>query len=257
MATVLMEEMTSPQIREAISAGYRTAIVPVGAVEQHGRHLPIGTDAFDAYLTGEAIARHLGHALVASPIRPGCSDHHMAFAGTLTISKELLQELVRAYCRALAHHGFEHIVLIATHGGNIPALSEVAPELDGELPCRVVHANILRDPGPKQATDPILQHYGITRDESGLHSGFTETSLMLDSPWGKFVDMSEAQRGYVGDARARIQEVSQDGHWNMTDISPIGVIGDPTKSTLEAGRALWDALIPAYADVVRAALTSE
>ena len=107
LKTVLLEEMTSPQIRAAIDAGYDTAIVCAGAIEQHGRHLPIGMDAMDGKLFAVRIAEELGNALAAPVIRPGCSDHHMAFAGTISISVSLLQDLCRAYCRCLSHHGFK------------------------------------------------------------------------------------------------------------------------------------------------------
>ena len=107
MKTVLIEEMTSPQIRAAIDAGYDTAIVCAGAIEQHGRHLPIGMDAMDGQVFAIRIAETLGKTLAAPVIRPGCSDHHMSFAGTISISEALLQEICRAYCRCLNHHGFK------------------------------------------------------------------------------------------------------------------------------------------------------
>ena len=257
LKTVLLEEMTSPQIRAAIDAGYDTAIVCAGAIEQHGRHLPIGMDAMDGKLFAVRIAEELGNALAAPVIRPGCSDHHMAFAGTISISVSLLQDLCRAYCRCLSHHGFKKIALITAHGGNIEAMMAVAPEIDAELPCKVVFANTLRDPRSQAATLPILEKYGITLHEGGIHSGFIETAILLASDeYGPLVDMAAAQRGFVGDARTKVTELKAKGPWNIADLSPIGTLGDPTEATAEAGREIFDALVRADVEIVREALES-
>jgi creatinine amidohydrolase len=253
MKTLLLEEMTWPQIHKAIEEGYRTVIVAAGSIEQHGKHLPIGTDTMCGYLVAISIAEGLGHTLVAPVIRPGCSDHHMAFPGTISVSVDLLKELCRAYCRCLSRHGFERIALIAVHGGNIQALKEVGPELDAELPCKVVSPEIILDPRGEEATDPILARYGVSREEGGWHAGFEETCCMLASPYDHLVDVHAAERGFVGDFEARIQEVMEDGRWNMADITPIGVLGDPTKASVEAGRELRAASVPINIEIVKEA----
>jgi creatinine amidohydrolase len=267
MKTLLLEEMTWPQIRRAIEEGYKTVIVAAGSIEQHGKHLPIGTDTMLGYSIAIGIAEGLGHTLVAPVIRHGWSDEHLTFPGTISVSVDLLKELCRAYCRCLCRHGFERIVLIPTHGGNIQSMKEVAPELDAELPCRVVAPrSSLENPRMEEATDPILARYGVTREEGGLHSGFIETSRLLASPYGHLVNMHAAERGFVGDGIARIQEVKKDWQrdmadivpntrgWNMADITPIGVLGDPTKASVEAGRELRAASVAVYVEMVKEAL---
>ena len=257
MKTLLLEEMTWPQIRKAISEGYRTVIVAAGSIEQHGKHLPIGMDTLGGYSMAVSIAEGIGHALVAPVIRPGCSDHHMAFPATISISADLLKELCRAYCRCLSEHGFERIVLFASHGGNIQALKEAALELDAELPCKVVSPVLLPDPRVEEATDPILARHGVTREEGGIHSGFVETSLLLASSYGHLVDMQAAERGFVGDVWARIEEAKKVGRWSMADITPVGVLGDPTKASAEAGREMLAATDPVYTEIVRESLRSK
>ena len=254
MKTLLLEEMTSPQIRKALEEGYTTVIVAAGSIEQHGRHLPIGMDTMGGYSMCLSIAEGLGHALVAPVIRPGCSDHHMSFSGTISISAELLKEICRAYCRCLCQHGFETIVLIASHGGNIQPMKEVAPELDKELPCTVVSPVLLPDPRVQEAMDPILACHGVTREEGGIHSGFVETSELLASPHAHLVDMPAAERGFVGDVWAAIEGATRDGHYNLADISPVGVLGDPTKASAEAGYALQGVADPVYLEIVRETL---
>jgi len=267
MKTLLLEEMTWPEIGRAIEEGYKTVIVAAGSIEQHGKHLPIGTDTMLGYLRATSIAEALGHTLVAPVIRHGWSDEHLTFPGTISVQVDLLKELCRAYCRCLCQHGFECVILIPTHGGNIQAMKEVAPELDAELPCRVVAPRAsLENPRMEKATDPILARYGVTRGEGGLHSGFIETSLLLASPYGHLVNMDVAERGFVGDGIARIQEVKKDWQrneadvapntrcWNMADITPIGVLGDPAKASAKAGRELLAASVAVYVEMVKEAL---
>jgi creatinine amidohydrolase len=79
---LLLERLTSPEVRAAIDAGYTTVVVACGAVEQHGPHLPLCMDAEHGAALAEEVARRLGDALVAPPIRIGCSEHHMRFAGS-------------------------------------------------------------------------------------------------------------------------------------------------------------------------------
>src|SRR5918912_314656 len=98
---VLIEHMTWPEIEDAIKRGKRTAIVVAASSEQHGPHLPEATDALLGEELGARLAHRLGDALVAPVIRPGCSEHHMAFAGSLTISAELLAAILDAYVKSL------------------------------------------------------------------------------------------------------------------------------------------------------------
>jgi len=253
MKTVFLEEMTSPEVCRAIEAGFKTVIVPAGSTEQHGKHLPLGTDAMIGAKVSEQIARGLGDALVAPVIRPGCSDHHMPFAGTITISPELLKEIVRATCRCLSQHGFERIVLLATHGGNIKPLGEAARELDAELPCRVVSPVIIDHQKLLEATTPVLEKHGVTLVEGGVHAGFTETIEMLASKYQPLVDMRFAERGFTGDVFSAIDQIKE-GKLKMPDVSPNGILGDATRATAEAGYDYDQAAVPIYIQIVKDAL---
>src|SRR5688500_6258442 len=88
---VRLERMTWPEIGDAIAGGMRTVIIPSGAVEQHGPHLPLMTDSASASAVGLNLARRLGDALVAPTIWMGCSDHHMGFPGTITLRRETFE----------------------------------------------------------------------------------------------------------------------------------------------------------------------
>src|SRR5436309_15020503 len=115
MAEVLeLERMTSTELREAVDAGSTTVIVPVGAIEQHSGHLPLGTDAILGDEIGRLVAKRLG-AVLAPTVRVGCSKHHMHFAGTLTLREETLEAMLIDVAESLAEHGFRRVVLLPTH----------------------------------------------------------------------------------------------------------------------------------------------
>lgn len=246
MKSLHLENLTSPQVREAIENGYKTVIVVAGSIEQHGLHLPVGTDAFLGEGLAEHIAAGMGHTLVAPVIRPGCSDHHMDFAGTISIPSALLKELCKAYCRCLARHGFERIVLLSSHGGNNKSMIEVAPEIQAELPqCKVIWGDIFGIEESRAAQQKVFDTYGVSAEEGGHHAGFTEASQVLASPYGQYTDMPRAQRGFVGDDNAAIAAATDaEGRWNIASISPIGTLGDPTKASAEAGKAWNEAAVP-------------
>ena len=126
MDTVLLEEMTWPEIRDALQNGMRTVVVCAASIEQHGPHLAERTDTTLGYAEAEALARRLGNALVAPVIRPGLSAHHMVLPGTVTLRPEVFRGVVEDYISSYVRHGFTTIVLISSHGGNFDALEEVA-----------------------------------------------------------------------------------------------------------------------------------
>jgi hypothetical protein len=115
--TTLLAQMTSRQVEAAIARGRTAVVVPFGALEQHGPHLPLDTDAVLGDRLGPMLAERLD-ALCAPTIRVGCSWHHLAFAGTLSIRPETLLMIVEDLVDSLTRHGFRRIVLLPTHGGN-------------------------------------------------------------------------------------------------------------------------------------------
>jgi len=131
---ILLERLTWPEIQEALKEGYDTVVLFAGSIEQHGPHLPLCTDTVLGYELAERVARKMGKALVAPVIRPGLSEHHMAFKGTITLSRETFQSTVRDYVKSLARHGFKRLAITFSHGGNAGALNEILPQLANEFP---------------------------------------------------------------------------------------------------------------------------
>src|SRR3954454_9138001 len=141
--------MTSGEIRPALAEGRRDVVVPCGAGEQHGPHLPLDVDAVHAERLGRGggrgrgggvVAERLGTALVAPTIRVGVSPHHMAFPGTISLRPETFEAVYSDYCRSLAAHGFRTILCFSGHGGNFAPLADMEQRLNDLVgpDCRVI-----------------------------------------------------------------------------------------------------------------------
>ena len=104
---------------KAAFATARVAIVPVGSTEQHGPHLTLDTDSAIAEAFARKIGEALGDAAILCPtINLGMSEHHLAFAGTLTLRAPTLLGLIADVVESLAHHGLRRVLLVNGHGGN-------------------------------------------------------------------------------------------------------------------------------------------
>jgi creatinine amidohydrolase len=114
MSEVWMQHLTWEDIRDRIAGGGRTVIFPVGSTEQHGPHLPLGTDTMVAAALAEAAARATG-VLVAPPLWFGWSPHHMVLPGTITIRPEILIELAYDMLESLQRHGLTRFIFVNGH----------------------------------------------------------------------------------------------------------------------------------------------
>lgn len=112
---------------DAADAGTELAVLPVGSTEQHGPHAPLGTDVLTAEAVAEAgVERYDGEVVVAPAIPVGVAEEHRQFPGTLWVSEETFRSYVRETVASLAEHGWDRVVLVNGHGGNVGALREVA-----------------------------------------------------------------------------------------------------------------------------------
>jgi len=229
--------MTRPEVEQAIADGIDTVIITVGSTEQHGLHLPLGTDAIWGEALGDRVADALGNALLAPGLRIGCSEHHMDFAGSLTLSQETFVQVVADLCRSLAHHGFGHIVLLPTHGGNFAPLARAVEAIRSELPGvnLIAFTDLL---GFMNEIFRVGKARNVMPEQAGAHSGEFETSLMLTvSP--ELVAMDKAQPGYVGDQVSIAAVVFEKGFRAVTEN---GVLGDPRDASAANGEAYLAAM---------------
>ena len=252
MNTVKLEELTWPEVQELLASGQvDTAIIAVGSTEQHGRHLPLATDATLAEAIGERLARRLGRALLAPTIRVGCSEHHMAFPGTISVSSDTLGALVSDYVASLARHGFKNIVIVPTHGGNFGPLAAVMDSLQSAHP----QVNIVGYTDLSHLMGVLANAsaaFGVSTEESGGHSGESETSLML-ALRPDLVKMECAVLGYV-ETLPEAEIAARVFAEGIGALSPDGVLGDARLGTAEKGRVYLERTVEALEQVVRARL---
>lgn len=232
-----IERMTWPEVEAAIAGGKRRAIICAASSEQHGPHLPEATDAILGAEYGRRLALALGDSLVAPVIRPGCSEHHMTFAGSLTISAELLMDILDSYVDSLRRHGFDRFVVMSSHGGNYPVLAEW--ERTRPKPgCTVISDIHVFDAGFE-----AIRRFG-RRDTAGPHAEVLETSMMLVLV-PELVHMERAEPGFEGDVQ--LEGLLEKG---MRAVSRNGIIGNPVGASAEMGEAVLDAITEALVRLV-------
>ncbi|MDO9508345.1 MAG: creatininase family protein [Thermovirgaceae bacterium] len=246
---VLLERMTWPEVRKALDAGYTTAVFACGAIEQHGPHLPLFVDAEHGTRLAEEVARRLGKALVAPTIRVGCSEHHMAFPGTISLQRSTLESLCRDYCTSLARHGFLRICIISSHGGNMAPLADMLDRLrDAVGPQTQILAFCEID-------DLIGTWKRVVGDACGLddrvggHADIAESSLMLILH-PDLVHREEAVAGCLEPpTEALLERMFRDG---LHSVAPNGILGDPRGMTVKIGQLCLDELADVLATFFRA-----
>jgi creatinine amidohydrolase len=210
--------------------GTPTLLVPVGSCEQHGPHLPIGTDTLIASAIATDVAARAPRRLVAPALAITASGEHQGFPGTLSIGTEVmtavLVELVRSAGWA------ERVVLVNGHGGNVDAMRSASQVFEHEQRRVLVWWPDLAD-----ATDAP----GSLRDD--LHAGRVETSLLL----ALHPELVRHERAVAGPGSVTMSDLVRYG---VQAVSPTGVLGDPTGASADEGRRLFAALADQLADVL-------
>jgi mycofactocin precursor peptide peptidase len=202
-------------------------LVPLGAVEQHGHHLPLATDTTVACTVAEAAAGDLDGALLAPALAYGASGEHEGFPGTVSIGTEALTGLLTEYGRSACRWA-GRLVLVNGHGGNLDALrASVA---------------LLRSEGRDVAWFPC----GVPGADA--HAGRTETSLMLHVE----PELVRTDRAVAGDPTPIAELLPRLRAEGVHGVSPTGVLGDPAGATAEEGAALLAAMAGRLAAAVRA-----
>ncbi|MFJ7497305.1 creatininase family protein [Streptomyces sp. NPDC097727] len=174
MTEVLWNHLTAAELRER-AAENAVVLLPVGATEQHGPHLPTGVDDFlAAEVCRRAAELALPHTptVVAPSVWSGLSEHHMAFGGTITLSLTTLHALLRDVCRSIQRASFRRVLVVNGHGGNMTALNALATELTAELSMPIAITNYF-------SVDRDLVRDTLDTQGALMHACEGETSMML------------------------------------------------------------------------------
>jgi creatinine amidohydrolase len=208
-------------------------IIPTGAIEQHGHHLPVGVDALLGQAWLESVLLRLkpnAPVYVAPPLTYGKSNEHSTFPGTVSISANTLRRLLLALAAQLKALGFRQLAILNTHGGNSAVLVYTLREIQTTLGLR---AGLLGWPYKPEQTPQETAY--------GFHAGELETSLML-AVADKLVDMAKAVCEYpaklTDPGELRPESAPATYSWVTKDVSKSGVLGDATVATKEKGQ-LW------------------
>ncbi len=223
------------------------AILPTGAIEQHGPHLPVGVDSIlgqGLIARALALVPHGVPVFVAPPITVGKSNEHADWPGTLTLGARTFAALVRAQVEQLHRLGFQRVAIWNTHGGNSAVLVPLIRELQSLPGLRL---GMLQS-GFKPAQSPQEAAYGF-------HAGEWETALMLALAPSlvrrhKAVCHYPAQLDDAGELRPEGSALTFG--WTTRDIAPQGVMGDATLATTERGEAWTAATAAALAERIAA-----
>ena len=217
--SVFIEDLTWPEVRDAIASGRTTALYYAGSTEQNGPHMALGKHNFIARHVAGRIAEELGNAL-AYPVLPFAptgdarrKTDHMKFPGTVTVSEATFGATARDVALSALSAGFRNVVLMGDHGGGQGALKRVASELDREWGSKGAHVYYVGDVYYK-SEERVREVLG-SRAKAGGHAGIHDTSEVM------FLDR---ERKWI--RTDRLAAANPDA----------GVEGDPREASAELGK---------------------
>ena len=238
--------MTQPEAAAALARG--TAIVVTGSVEQHGGHLPLGTDFFAALTIGLRVGDRLdAPVLPLSPV--GVAPYHLPWRGSLTLRPRTMIDLMVDVAGGLSAAGARHLLVVNWHEGNTPTVRLAADEVQRAYPLRVVVAET-----------HIITNSLYPEEMEFTHAGSMETAAVLahDENLVKMAEMADGDPVEMGnDSHALFRR--RDVFPIMTDfreVAATGWYGNPTSVTAERAREVMDAVadhvVASFEDVVEA-----
>lgn len=237
--TLVAADATAPEVVAHLAAGRGIAVLPVGALEQHGPHLPLATDT----LTAQAVAERLAHALDAlllPAIEYGATWNMSGYPGTVTLRPDTVEALAVDIGRGIEQAGARLLVIVNGDWGNRAPLARAAASL--ELPTLV-----LNHPGLDQAAERVRESRPAA--PGLMHAEEIETSLVL----------AIAPTLVQGTAEAVYPDFPPEfgtEPMRMHGFSPSGVFGDPGPATAAKGQALLDAIVTESLLLVEASLAA-
>lgn len=227
------------------------AVLPLAATEQHGPHLPVGTDVMIAQAYLARVRELLSGTTPATflPLQPvGISTEHIDFPGTLTLPTDVALKTWLALGESVARAGLKKLVMVTSHGGNSAAMSLVAQDLRAQHGLLVVTTSWSRlSAAEKLFSAEEVQH--------GIHGGAAETSIML-ARYGQQVRVKA-----IADFRSAGMAIAKDHRWLSTqrpapfawqtqDLHPSGAVGDATQASAEKGERLIDTGARAFCELL-------
>ncbi|AFY71019.1 Creatininase [Thalassoporum mexicanum PCC 7367] len=243
--------LTWPEIANLPDRQNTVIIQPLGAIEQHGHHLPLVVDsAISMGVLGKALTRLAPEipAYSLPPLYYGKSNEHWHFPGTITLSSQTLAAVLTETAESIYRAGFRKLVLMNSHGGQPQVLEMVARDLHQK------YADFMIFPLFTWRVPNLAGSLMTAKEqELGIHAGDAETSLML-ALLPDTVKMELAIAEYPQNL-PQDSLLSMEGKnpfaWVTRDLSKSGTIGDPTPATVAKGEAIWESLADGWAELIK------
>ncbi len=229
-----LEEGVWPEIENLIAEGRRTALIGLGSIEQHGPHLPLGTDRWIADALLEGLADRLEDAIALPAVAIGCASEHLDFPGTLHVEPETLEAILRDLFRSVAHHGFERVFLFTAHGGNVDALGEMGRRLEEAAKPLALRIETDLRVGAMQSS--IVEAEALSPLAAGPHAGEYETSLVAMLRPGSIRTSGLVPGRIVGPGQAQALFYP-----SLRPNTESGVLGDPSAASSVRGERYLEA----------------
>lgn len=248
------ENLTRDEIA-AIDKDTAIVFLPTAATEQHGAHLPVGTDSIilstliDKFIETECFDE--GSLIFAPQLCIGKSNEHMCFAGTLTFGTQTFYSMLHDIAESIAKSGFWKLVLLNSHGGNTDMLNMISRDLRIDFGMDVFVFDWWFTPFWNKGLEGLKQSgtYGV------FHACELETSLMLHAR----PDMVHMELAVDEDPVECLRDNNfvtvfgpYNAGWKTSDITKSGVIGAPTYATAEKGKKLFDYAVKELKDIISA-----
>ena len=200
-------------------------VIPLGSTEQHGPHLPLGTDSIVAQALAQGLVDEHPHCMLGPSVDIGASGEHEGFAGTLSIGTPMLAAFLQEIVRS-ARPSFFGVIFVSGHGGNRDALSLV-------------------DATAREEGDQVLCFF--PRIEGGdAHAGRSETSLIL----ALRPDLVRSDRAEAGSVKAIGELIGEIRDSGVASVSENGVLGDPTGAFADEGSVFVEAMVRQLCELV-------
>ena len=254
MTRIRYDELTWPEIREAVTR-QPVVLLPFGAIEDHGHHLPLNTDNIIVEaICLESAARAPGEMLIMPLVAYGLDEHHMDFPGTISVDMQTLLAYLADVTISVARHGFAHVLIVNGHGSNA-AIADLAARkavLETGIVCGAMSPNAAVDP---TLAEPALSKMRRSGPGGIAHAGEYETAMMLHLR-PDLVQMDKAIREigqlkleYFNWDHPEPSVLSWQGWWSS--MSESGVCGDPAVATAEFGQAVFEQTVEKFVRFVR------
>jgi creatinine amidohydrolase len=238
--TVFLENLTWTEVRDEVTAGKTTIIIPIGGTEQSGPDVALGKHNARVAVLSQRIAQGLGNALVAPIVAyvpeggyaPPTS--HMRFPGTITIPDDVFEKMLESAANSFAVHGFKNIVFLGDHGGYQNDLRHVVAQLNKSWAGTSTRAFVPPEyyGTSSDGFNAILREHGFHDDEIGTHAGLADVSLLLA----------------VAPQMVRLDRLRSSPKPGAAD----GVYGgDPRRASAELGQLGIDAIVSRTVEAIR------